>query len=565
MHLWNHLSLRLKFGVSLGFFLLLILVAFVVNSISLRLVRETENDIQACMDLRQRVLEIDGGLEKSRRLYRDFILHYPRIGFGEAGEIYLQPAITTAAKVISLSEELRRLLSNERIGGSLRQHNVDVNLYLSLAKRYSVVLLDQYELLETMDDETTGLIPQLDQVTNNIFVLFQGDQALTGELQEVNLLAKKYIQTRKRPYMQSALNIIAKLRQLIQNSQGFLPSKQKESLALCDAFQDIAGRILAVDVAITSNTNEFALQAKSADPIADELKAITATEVQTARERIVTVSRIADAIMLTAALFGVACALAVGMLVHRCDIRRIVDMTRHASQLRAGNLEASLDPGGNDELAILAQTFNAMTQRIKYLVDNLEEQVLSRTLELARSNTMLDMKNQALEKLSMTDRLTGLCNRRKLDQILEVEMRRSRRYNTPFSVILLDVDHFKQVNDQFGHQAGDAVLTRFGEALSIQMRDTDVLGRWGGEEFLLICPETVLNVALSLAKRLRQEILHMTYAVPVTVTASFGVAQHVPGEDVMALVTRADAALYRAKQGGRNRIEQAKPAPERYQ
>lgn len=560
MHIWNLLSLRLKFGLSLGVFLLLILVAFVVSSISLRLVREAENDIQACMELRQRVFEIDGGLEKSRRLYRDFILHYPHIGLEKAREIYLQPSITTAAKVISLNEELRRLLSNERIGGSLRQHNVDVNLYLSLAKRYSVVLLDQYELLETMDDETTGLIPQLDQVTDNIFVLFQGDQALTSELREANLLEKKYIQTRKRPYMQSALNIIAKLRQLIQNSQDFIQSKKRDALALCDAFQEIAGRILAVDVAIASNSNEFALQASAADPIADELKAITATEVQTARERIVKVGRIADAIMLTAALFGVACALGVGMLVHSCDIRRIVDMTRHASQLRAGNLEASLDPGGNDELGILAQTFNAMTRRVKYLVENLEEQVSSRTLELARSNSMLDLKNQALEKLSMTDRLTGLCNRRKLDQTLEVEMRRSRRYNTPFSVILLDVDHFKRVNDRFGHQAGDAVLARFGDALSVQMRDTDVLGRWGGEEFLLICPETVLNVALSLANRLRQEISHMTYAVPVTVTASFGVAQHLPGEDMVTLMTRVDTALYRAKQGGRNRIEQAGPA-----
>lgn len=174
-------------------------------------------------------------------------------------------------------------------------------------------------------------------------------------------------------------------------------------------------------------------------------------------------------------------------------------------------------------------------------------------------NQELDDKNRALEVLLQTDRLTQLHNRHKLDEAFQIEVQRARRYGTQFSVIILDVDSFKTVNDTFGHLVGDSVLVQVADTLSANVREMDLVGRWGGEEFLLLCPETGLDVAAELANRLRA-VLAGTPLPPVDrVTASFGVAAYHPGDDVTSLLRRADDALYRAKSGGRDRVEIAPP------
>lgn len=163
--------------------------------------------------------------------------------------------------------------------------------------------------------------------------------------------------------------------------------------------------------------------------------------------------------------------------------------------------------------------------------------------------------NKQLEKLSVTDRLTELYNRVKLDEVLEAEMARVNRSGQAFSVILIDVDHFKWVNDQHGHQTGDSVLKSFADVLRSETRVTDFVGRWGGEEFLIICPNTDLPGAQRLAENLRGAVESHDFPVVKAKTASFGVACHREGEPVQELISRADAALYAAKQGGRNRVE----------
>lgn len=187
-----------------------------------------------------------------------------------------------------------------------------------------------------------------------------------------------------------------------------------------------------------------------------------------------------------------------------------------------------------------------------------------RTEELAAANDKLeaavrelDEKNQALEVMTRTDRLTGLANRRRLEESLQTEVLRARRYGKPFSVIMLDIDYFKVVNDSFGHQAGDNVLVAIAGLLTRTARETDVAGRWGGEEFLLVCPETELQVVAALAERLRVEFAATDFPLVGKVTSSFGVAAFAPGDSVKTLVQRADEALYRAKDNGRNCVEVA--------
>lgn len=180
--------------------------------------------------------------------------------------------------------------------------------------------------------------------------------------------------------------------------------------------------------------------------------------------------------------------------------------------------------------------------------------VHSYNVQLSRAYRMLEEKNAELETLSVTNQLTGLYNRNKLDTELAREVARSNRYESPLSVIMLDLDGFKAINDRFGHQSGDSVLKAVAERIRYIVRSADIPGRWGGEEFLIICPETHLGGAEELAERLRQEIAATPSRADTPVTASFGVSRHTSGETAEQLVQRVDRNLYEAKRAGKDRV-----------
>lgn len=166
---------------------------------------------------------------------------------------------------------------------------------------------------------------------------------------------------------------------------------------------------------------------------------------------------------------------------------------------------------------------------------------------------------RALET-SLTDALTGVGNRRRLDQALAAEITRVTRTDQPLSATMADLDHFKKINDRFGHAVGDKVLARFGRLLRAQTRPTDIVVRYGGEEFLVLMPHTDLGRAMDVAERIRG-VLEKEHIEPLcdAVTSSFGVAERLVGEGAEAFLRRVDAALYEAKESGRNRVVSASP------
>lgn len=173
---------------------------------------------------------------------------------------------------------------------------------------------------------------------------------------------------------------------------------------------------------------------------------------------------------------------------------------------------------------------------------------------LHQAQAQLVLKNAELERLAATDHLTGLANRLFLDQVLQREFSLALRNARSFALILVDVDHFKQVNDRFGHPAGDAVLVAIAGILRERMRDTDVLGRWGGEEFLVICPDTDLSGVAVMAETLRAKVAGFSFPLVGQRTASFGVAAYTSGDTLTAIMARVDQGLYAAKGGGRNQV-----------
>lgn len=159
---------------------------------------------------------------------------------------------------------------------------------------------------------------------------------------------------------------------------------------------------------------------------------------------------------------------------------------------------------------------------------------------------------QQLYKLSITDPLTNVYNRRHFIHMIEQEIERSGRTGLPFSIIMIDIDHFKKVNDRFGHAAGDQVLKNLVDLIEQRIRKTDCLARWGGEEFILLLSDTPVENAAILAEDMRERLSQMNNPGVGRVTASFGAAGYCPGETVDTLVQRADSLLYDAKAAGRN-------------
>jgi diguanylate cyclase (GGDEF)-like protein/PAS domain S-box-containing protein len=159
-----------------------------------------------------------------------------------------------------------------------------------------------------------------------------------------------------------------------------------------------------------------------------------------------------------------------------------------------------------------------------------------------------------LAHLATHDHLTGSYNRLKIVEVMEQTTRAATRYGHTFSVVLFDVDHFKLINDTHGHTAGDRVLRQLTAAVEASLRETDFLGRWGGEEFIVLAPHTPLGAAAQLAERIRLAIADTTFPDVDTVTVSLGVVAYCPGETLEQLEERADHFLYRAKQSGRNRV-----------
>lgn len=232
-----------------------------------------------------------------------------------------------------------------------------------------------------------------------------------------------------------------------------------------------------------------------------------------------------------------------------------------AKKVSERDYSAKVDIRNKDEFGLLAQVFNQMLASIKSsfkrlddMNKNLEKIVDARTMALKEVNVELSSNNEMLELLSTTDQLTGIFNRRYMEEQILVAIERSERYGEDMSLVMVDIDYFKGVNDTYGHDIGDKVLAKIALTLINNVRGIDIVGRWGGEEFLILFQANEYG-ARSNADKLRLEIMSDDYGIPDKITASFGYTQNIKGDTLDSWVKRADQALYKAKENGRNRVE----------
>lgn len=207
-------------------------------------------------------------------------------------------------------------------------------------------------------------------------------------------------------------------------------------------------------------------------------------------------------------------------------------------------------------LLLLVCEHNIEQERsLQHQLLQLTDEYAQKERELARVHRELQHKADEIERLSLTDVLTGLANRRHIDGLIQHELQSTARYGRPLAVMMLDIDHFKNINDHYGHQYGDEVLRRVSAVMAENARAADVLARWGGEEFLLLAPNTDATGAAELAERIRSSIEGTPMGKRhLNVTISIGVTEACKSDSRRSLVRRCDLALYRAKEAGRNRI-----------
>lgn len=205
-----------------------------------------------------------------------------------------------------------------------------------------------------------------------------------------------------------------------------------------------------------------------------------------------------------------------------------------------GNLKVRAYTHTKDELGDLSGVFDELAID---LVTKLQNEI----------NVRKEVEKQ-LQRLATTDALTGIYNRRYFDIQLREFVARAERYQEPLCLLMFDIDHFKRINDEHGHDVGDQILRQVVEIISTHKRQVDVFARWGGEEFVMLLPKTESDKGTTLAERLRQQIESHSFSDHIHLTISIGVAPHRPGDSIDTLIKRADEALYAAKTGGRNQV-----------
>lgn len=296
----------------------------------------------------------------------------------------------------------------------------------------------------------------------------------------------------------------------------------------------IAGRNSVAMAELSTKMERFDLHIENASERLEILHNHAYDEIKKAQASAHTAKEESDRLSAAAVILALLLSILLGSILARSIISSLISLREGASQLAAGRFKQIVNVDGPGELRELAESFNVMAAKVH-----------------ARDTVLQDEATR--------DALTGLENRRSLEKSLQEELHRAHRYQRPMGVLMLDIDHFKYVNDTYGHPAGDVVLQLLAGILRETVRPFDRVFRYGGEEFVIISPETTGNSALLIAERVREAVANKTFPLPghrnIHITVSIGVATYpaIPNNE-QGLLTEADKALYKAKESGRNRV-----------
>ncbi|MEN8198740.1 MAG: PAS domain S-box protein [Thermodesulfobacteriota bacterium] len=383
---WYSLGLTGKFRLVFSLLFTFIVIVVLTGYLSFRHIQKLEEDIHKSIRIGHLVLEMDLGHEEARHLISSFFLQYQQIGLQEAHERYAQPSVRKISNVILLSSQLKDLILQAEASAISGVSETDINVYLASARRFADTSIEAVELISERSAPERGLQDRLRTACLAVAEGLQTTPDLLALHKDMVILYKEYLVNRQRPFMQSALNVRAKLRKAIQQNPTLERPKKEQFTQLLDHCAGLAAELLDTDLAIFSRINDFFLQEETLRPISKRLIEQTRKDVTLAEEYIEKVHRITSFILLSVALLAFFVVFNIARLMYHSVTKNVLDLSAAAHAFSSGNLDVRVAEKSGDELGQLAAVFNSMAAKLKDLVENLERKVEQRTAELSASD-----------------------------------------------------------------------------------------------------------------------------------------------------------------------------------
>ncbi len=381
----NRMNITTRFTLGIGLMLFLIITVAAAGYLAMDSVKTAEDAIYTSTEIQKLVLEMDRGMERARRLHGDFLVQYPRIGLAAAHERFAQPSARQIAQVIVASNELKLLIQHPGVGDAIRKTHVDLNLYLSFAKRFADTSIQSVELVTELATPQKGLDDQLDICLDRLRDVIANNRLLTPLFTEMKDDVQEYLITRKRYQMQSAFNVAfrirdtaAAMRELSQDTREDINQSLNQCLA-------ISGKMIQVNTAIRSNLNDFTLQSDAVNNASKALIHAAKEQVALSRMNIEHTRQTGIIIITLTTLVGLLAAFGIAENLNAAITRRVLRLTRTAEAMKNGDLTGIADTSGADELSRLGGIFNTMSAHLREALDTLEKRVEDRTAALADS------------------------------------------------------------------------------------------------------------------------------------------------------------------------------------
>jgi len=381
------MGLTAKFSLVFNILFSLILLVVIASYVSFLYINKAEENIRKSTQIERLVLRMDRGQQKSRQLIGSFFLHFQRSTLQEAHERYAQPSVREIASVISLSEELKNLLSGEKGASIAGISETDLNLYLASAKRFADTSIEAVELVSSKAAPKNGIQDQLSNKAIQIAKELQEHPGLTIKFDAIIITYKEYLLARQRPIMQTALNMFSELHTAIMQNDSFMDAKKTFFTNEFNSMEKLAGELLDIDLALASKINDFTLQEIGTELVSVKLIQASQKEANRATQHIQRTQQVVSIIILSSALLAFFAVFSLARLMHASVTHKVLHLANAVEEYSKGNLDVRVLVEGDDELGQLGTNFNSMAARLNDLVVTLEKIVGERTTDLEVSET----------------------------------------------------------------------------------------------------------------------------------------------------------------------------------
>jgi len=409
---WHDRSITFKFSLGIGLLVCLMVVVAATGYFSLGVLHRAHDAVGMNTTIQRLVFEMDRELEKARQLHAEFFLYYPRIGLRKAHEIYAQPSVRKAARAVSISRELKKVITETQASGLLQAGHIDLNLYLSSAHRFAETSIESVELVTRLAAPEDGLEADLTREFTLLRNLLDENKVLAQHFHALEHLVDKYTMVRERHVMQSAFNKGFVLRRAARAATDFTPEKMAAMEAHLGRLEAFGNEILNVDAAIAAKFRDFELQREAVSKVSESLIRLAGQAVAFSEQEIKDAHRLAIILIALAAFAGLAGALCIALVLNETITNRILRLTTVTQKFKKGSLDVTAEDDARDELGRLGMTFNFMAARIKTLIENLEAEVQVQTAELQQANDSLTQeireRKQAEEHLLQAQKMEAI-------------------------------------------------------------------------------------------------------------------------------------------------------------